>query len=146
MSTLAKVFIVFNLILTVVFFGSSATLFMMRYNWREAYQTYRKDTGERFAELEESHSKTDTLVQNVRAANLKLQTESAQKAALVNTQNEEIASLETTIGTKDGLIQQKDNSIEASQKTIQEAMAKITTQDDHIERLQGWRGTSSRPR
>ena len=136
MSTLAKVFIVFNLILTVVFFGSSATLFMMRYNWREAYQTYRKDTGERFAELEESHSKTDTLVQNVRAANLKLQTESAQKAALVNTQREEIASLETTIGTKDGLIQQKDNSIEASQKTIQETLAKITAQEDHIGRLQ----------
>ena len=136
MSTLAKVFIVFNLILTVVFFGSSATLFMMRYNWREAYQTYRKDTGERFAKLEVSHTQTDSMVREVTAANQKLQTESAQKAAVVNTQKEEIASLTTTIGTKDGLIQQKDNSIEASQKTIQEALAKITAQEDHIGRLQ----------
>ena len=42
MSTLAKIFVVFNLVLTVVFFGSSATLYLNREKWRENYVKYKE--------------------------------------------------------------------------------------------------------
>ena len=41
MSALAKFFVVFNLVLSLFFFGASATLYLTRYNWRAAHDEYK---------------------------------------------------------------------------------------------------------
>ncbi|MGQ9591541.1 MAG: hypothetical protein ACUVYA_14755 [Planctomycetota bacterium] len=52
MSALAKVFVVFVFILSVIFFGASATLFKTRLDWKKAYLEAEKGAEEKFKELE----------------------------------------------------------------------------------------------
>ena len=51
MSALAKVFVVFNFVMAVSFFGASATLFLTRVDWRDAYIKYKEDTEKKLGEL-----------------------------------------------------------------------------------------------
>jgi len=55
MSPLAKVFVVVNLILSVAFFGSSATLFATRVNWREKALDFEKKAKEELTNLKEKY-------------------------------------------------------------------------------------------
>jgi len=52
MSALAKVFVVFVFILSVAFFGASATLFQTRHDWKVAYNTVYSQTEEKFKEVD----------------------------------------------------------------------------------------------
>ena len=53
MSPLAKVFVVVNLVLAVAFFGSSATLFATRVNWRDEALRFKADADKALAEMSE---------------------------------------------------------------------------------------------
>ncbi|HVR76607.1 MAG TPA: hypothetical protein VMT52_19920 [Planctomycetota bacterium] len=57
MSMLAKVFVVFILILSVVFFGTSATLFVTRTDWREAYNRYVTEANKELDTLKSTNSR-----------------------------------------------------------------------------------------
>ena len=54
MSGIAKVFVVLILILSVFFFGTSATLFKTRTEWRHTYEQYKADNDEALANLHEN--------------------------------------------------------------------------------------------
>lgn len=56
MSALAKVFVVLVFVLSVIFFGASATLFKVRIDWKAAYIDLENQSKERFKELEEQIS------------------------------------------------------------------------------------------
>src|SRR5438093_6147569 len=60
MSTLAKVFIVFIFILSVAFFGTSATLFKMRQDWKQAYLQSRKEMQDQLKKLTEDYQRVTT--------------------------------------------------------------------------------------
>lgn len=51
MSALSKVFVVFVFILSVAFFGTSATLFKMRQDWKEAYLSSKKEMNDQLEKL-----------------------------------------------------------------------------------------------
>lgn len=51
MSALAKIFVVFNFVLSVFFFGSSAVLYLTRTDWRESYTKLRDDSEEQVQSL-----------------------------------------------------------------------------------------------
>jgi hypothetical protein len=57
MSMLAKVFVVFILILSVVFFGTSATLFVTRTDWREAYNRYVTESNKELEQLKSTNTR-----------------------------------------------------------------------------------------
>jgi hypothetical protein len=65
MSPLAKVFVVVNLILSVVFFGSSATLFVTRTNWRQKAVDFKKDAADEIVKLEAKYKEqADRLIKS----------------------------------------------------------------------------------
>jgi len=51
MSALAKIFVLVLFVLSLIFFGTSATLFKTRTDWREAYNRLKKDTDTGLADL-----------------------------------------------------------------------------------------------
>lgn len=53
MSALAKVFVVFVFILSVAFFGASATLFKVRLDWKQAYLDLEAESNAQFKDLKE---------------------------------------------------------------------------------------------
>jgi len=60
MSPLARVFVVVNLILSVFFFGSSATLFAIRVNWRQKALEFNEEAKKGLRELEEKYKTQGT--------------------------------------------------------------------------------------
>src|SRR5262245_55727554 len=60
MSPLARVFVVINLILSVFFFGSSATLFATRVNWRQRALEFREESMKSLREIEDAYKKQAT--------------------------------------------------------------------------------------
>ena len=57
MSALAKVFVVLNFVMAVFFFSASATLFLTRVDWREAYKTYKSESAAQLKILSDSQGK-----------------------------------------------------------------------------------------
>ncbi|MBI4604827.1 MAG: hypothetical protein HY721_22930 [Planctomycetes bacterium] len=64
MSALAKVFVVFICVLSVVFFGTSATLFKTRNDWRTAYNTLNEATQKDLGSLKKRIEELSTLSSN----------------------------------------------------------------------------------
>src|SRR5436309_74292 len=60
MSPLAKLFVVVNLLLSLAFFGSSATLFATRVNWKQEALNFRKDANDKLADLKKSYEAQGT--------------------------------------------------------------------------------------
>ena len=58
MSALAKVFVVFVFLLSILFFGTSATLYLTREDWAKNYDEFREEVTKSVAELE---ARNDTL-------------------------------------------------------------------------------------
>jgi len=58
MSTLAKVFVVFVFLLSVTFFGTSATLYLTREDWAQQYEAYRTAAD---AQVEQLKSRAEEL-------------------------------------------------------------------------------------
>ena len=56
MSALAKVFVVFVFLLSILFFGTSATLYLTREDWAKNYDTYKAAVEVKVSELEKNNS------------------------------------------------------------------------------------------
>jgi len=56
MSALSKVFVVFIFILSIAFFGTTATLYKTRVDWRNAYNEHKKETEKSLDELRKVNS------------------------------------------------------------------------------------------
>ena len=56
MSALAKVFVVFVFLLSVTFFGTSATLYLTRENWKQEYDSFHASAMEQIDKLKNSAS------------------------------------------------------------------------------------------
>lgn len=86
MSALAKVFVVFNFVMAVFFFGASATLFLTRVDWREAYRTYKRESDLKIQELGQLQQKlsgtNDDLTSQIARCNAELDSISAQNKKL----------------------------------------------------------------
>ena len=82
MSALAKVFVVVNFVMAVFFFGASATLFLTRVDWRNSYETYKRESDSELKRLGENQ-------EQLRASNDALTSEVARwKSDLDNTSAE----------------------------------------------------------
>ncbi len=69
MSTLAKILVIINLVLSVAFFGVTSTLFMVRKNWRASYEELRTSTQAELAEQIKSFEPYKTSMGNMRTEN-----------------------------------------------------------------------------
>ena len=56
MSALAKVFVVFVFLLSILFFGTSAPLYLTREDWATNYDTYKAAVEVKVSELEKNNS------------------------------------------------------------------------------------------
>jgi hypothetical protein len=65
MSPLAKVFVVVNLVLSLVFFGSSATVFLTRTNWRDKAVAFKADADKELKALAAQYSAQGTRYVNL---------------------------------------------------------------------------------
>ena len=72
MSPLAKVFVVVNLILSIAFFGSSATLFSTRVNWRERFEALKAENGKQLDEAKKKWEAVGTQIVLINGARTKL--------------------------------------------------------------------------
>jgi len=99
MSPLARVFVVVNLILAIAFFGTSATLFATRQNWREMAEKYKKkaeddlaaskkrweDVGARIVKINEDRLKAQTNLNSTVAEKVKVESKLNETEAKVKT-------------------------------------------------------------
>ena len=69
MSTLAKILVIINLVLSVAFFGVTSTLFMVRKNWRASYEELRTSTKAELADQIKSFEPYKTSMNNMRTEN-----------------------------------------------------------------------------
>ena len=74
MSPLARVFVVVNLILSVFFFGSSATLFATRVNWRQKALEFKDEAMKALKEVEDSYKKQGTRLVDLQKQHMQLTT------------------------------------------------------------------------
>jgi len=107
MSPLAKVFVLVNFVLSVAFFGSSATLFATRTNWREEALRYKKDSENELERVRESFKKQGgrlvDLAKNYEKLMVNYNTVSAEKIKLETTLTEargELAKAHNRIDTE----------------------------------------------
>ncbi len=75
MSPLAKIFVVVNLILSVAFFGSSATLFATRVNWKQEAIKFKTEADNLLKEREEKYKAQATRLQDLSREHAKLQSD-----------------------------------------------------------------------
>ncbi len=142
MSGLAKIFLVINLVLTVLFLGTSATLFSVRKDWKTAcdklqakYQTQFEDQLKTIKTLENKlqawtnvASVQHAEIMNLRAQNKKLSSEldqSKTEIASLKTQLDAsratIAKQNTQISTLSGKVQSLATTLQEAQKRAEEA-------------------------
>lgn len=122
MSALAKFFVVFNLVLSLFFFGASATLYLTRYNWRAAHDEYK-------LEADAGLEKVRKQVLSVAKQNDKLMTDVAQyKADLANAGqrtrrlDEQLSDATTKIGLADSAREQAQVSLGEQAKVLKAAV------------------------
>ena len=115
MSPLAKVFVVVNLILSVAFFGSSATLFATRVNWKQKAMEFKAgadsrlkeieklytEQGRRLADLDKIRATLDTNLNTMTADKNKLQTQLADVQGQLDRAN---GRIETEVKEKTQLL------------------------------------------
>ena len=127
MSGLAKVFLVINLVLAVIFLGTSATLFSVRKDWKEASEELQREYEKKFQEQSQDVGKL--------AERLQLWTDlaSVQHAEIVSLKasaqelNRKLVQLETELDTSKTQITQKDSVLEQRDGELTELNAKITS-------------------
>ena len=139
MSALAKVFVVFVFILSIAFFGTSATLFKIRFDWKTAYQQLRKSSDDAVDDLEvritelsgEVDRKANDLAQSkfredqLAAEKLKLTDDLQAEQSNVEAARSELAKTVT-------LIEQQTVSLENAATSIQKLSDQIQEKDQQL--------------
>lgn len=137
MSPLAKVFVVLNLILALVFLGVSATLFTARKDYeaafseaKDAHETAAKLAGSKInrldGQLSQSQNNNDSLTREKQALETAKQSLESEKNDLVTSnrdQKAEIARLNDAVELRQGQIDNKDQEIARLSEANDKAMA-----------------------
>jgi len=114
------VFVVCNLILSVFFFGSSATLFAIRVNWRQKALDFRDVAAKSLKEVEESYKKQGTRL-------VELAKQHAQLAANYNSVSSDKTNLQTKLTEVEGQVSAANTRIETE---VKEKTQLLSTQQD----------------
>ena len=132
MSTLAKIFVVFNLVLTVVFFGSSATLYLNREKWRENYVKYKEQAETELKTIEASFEKQKGHLGRVAEANASLSSQVATLTTTNTAQKTTIENLRQQVSRKDHTVSEHLSTIQELNKTVQRQESALSDKDGQI--------------
>lgn len=137
MSLLAKILVIFNLVLALAFFGSSATLFFNRSEWRSEFQSHKSKSNKDIEDFQEK-------LKGPRAKMEALATEIAQ----LRTKNNELATDNQQVQKQVTDVKGQLNEAQRQQRQLaetSEASAKLSerlqgTNDNLESRIQGLSG------
>ncbi len=122
MSALAKFFVVFNLVLTVFFFGASATLYLARQNWRLAHEDFRSQARAELAQLQEKNnsvvgensrleqnvSRLKSELENTGLTNKNLREENSDKEKRLQGAQQQVQSAQEAVAQTSKLLESKE--------------------------------------
>jgi hypothetical protein len=137
MSTLAKTFIFFNLVMTVIFFGSSATLFLSRHNWREAYEANTVSYQGKLDELRGSFEAPMARLRDLEQKNASLSTANANLASQKKAADGQIETLKGELVQAQSAVEKLAQANDANQQTLQTYVNQLAEKDRFIGGLQG---------
>jgi hypothetical protein len=125
MSTLAKVFVVFNLVLTLTYFGTSAALFYTRKNYLDIYEQAKVAHKAQVDNLETRFrlQKAQLDLTNRELAGLKAT--HAELAAKHNNLVTEKHNLDVKLDSKEQQVKSTADALSGANKTLQEQLATI---------------------
>lgn len=135
MSILARIFVITNLVLTVIFFGSSATLYLNREPWREKYVASRKDFKEQIDKVQGVFERQKSQLNKISEDNARLSTNEANLVTANKKQNLTIEQLKREVDEKEKLVETHLEALTESQKTLQEKEKAISDKDSLINQL-----------
>jgi hypothetical protein len=127
MSALAKVFVVFVCVLSVAFFGTSATLLKTRTDWRAAYQKLETATGEQLAELAKRNGEVFALYQKEQDTNKRMKAEHDQTGKELAQSVQDLTEEKKLRAAAQGEVA-KANSLTQQSLTKLESMDKLLAQ------------------
>ncbi|MBI4582459.1 MAG: hypothetical protein HY717_00300 [Planctomycetes bacterium] len=123
MSTLAKIFVVFNLLLTVAFFGTSGTLFYTRKNYLDIYQKAQDAHTSQLGEIEVKFNTQKAQLDLIAQQNSALKATSAELAAKNKNLDTEKHDLATKLDSKEQQVKTTADSLTQAHKTLQDLEA-----------------------
>ena len=97
MSALAKVFVVFVFLLSILFFGTSATLYLTREDWATNYDTYKAAVEVKVSELESRNNDLKGERDDLQDALRLVSEDELAKAGTIKSLNIELASKDAQI-------------------------------------------------
>ena len=97
MSLLAKTFVIVNLVLSVCFFATSATLFKTRNDWKKAYLSYKELTSEKVEQLDGKIGQMTGRIDELEKANVTYKGDNDRLSAEAKTLREQITAKDTEI-------------------------------------------------
>jgi len=125
MSALAKVFVIFVCVLSVAFFGTSATLLKTRTDWRAAYQKLETGTGEALARLEAHNNKVFLLYQKEQSTNMRMKADQDQLGKDLQSRVQELteekklrSAAQSEVSKANSLTQQSLTKLESMDKLL----------------------------
>jgi chromosome segregation ATPase len=140
MSKLSKVFVVFVFVLSVAFFGTSATLFKTRQDWKSAYLSIKKDMQEQLNSLKQRNDelgKTNDAQHNtiteIKSREDQLAKELKQKVEDLNEEKKKVQVATLNQSKANSTSEQLAKTVEAdkaSQQLLQEALTKTKSDLD----------------
>jgi len=146
MTSMAKIFVVVNLVLAAAVFGSAAVLLGAQDDYRKALEEAQKKFGEYQTVKDQELADVNTKLRNQNDANLKMGAEKAQAEAVANeirtqaaAQQTKNASLVTTVETYASTIERLSKVVEqekeARDRFSQEAAAAVK---DKLDMMKKW--------
>ena len=97
MSALAKVFVVFVFMLSILFFGTSATLYLTREDWAKNYDEFKEEVTKSVAELKARNSNLKGERDALEARLLLVSKDELQKAGTIQTLRNELKGKDAQI-------------------------------------------------
>jgi chromosome segregation ATPase len=97
MSALAKVFVVFVFLLSILFFGTSATLYLTREDWAKNYDEFKEEVTKSVAELKARNSNLKGERDALEARLLLVSKDELQKAGTIQTLRNELKGKDAQI-------------------------------------------------
>ncbi len=135
MSTLAKIFVVFVFVLTVALFGSSATLYLNRENWRVAYMDMKRAHETTLDDFDSSSSQLRSRIEALRTENASLGTEVANITTKNKQQETKIQQLDTNMKDMELTVQKTADALKKSQETVDSLDDTLQAKDQLINQL-----------
>jgi hypothetical protein len=139
MSGLAKVFLVINLVLAVIFLGTSATLFSVRKDFKNESETLTKVYKDNFekqkAEIEKLASKVEIWANVISVQNAEIVNANAAKAELatkLSAAQTELTTAKTEVATKQSRVDALDGKVGELSSQITSLATRVQTSQEQL--------------